>query len=203
MWGKLGTKLLFSTTCHHQTDGQTEIVNRTLSTLLHTIIQKNLKNWEDCLSFIKFAYNRSVHSTTNFSPFEIIYGFNPLTPLDLLPLPVNEMTSLDGQKKAEIVKKLYESVQQHIENKNEQYATKANKGHRQVLFEPSDWVWVHMRKERFPARRRSKLHPRGDGLFQVLERINDNAYKLDLPGEYNISATFNDSDLSPFDVGDD
>ena len=34
-------------------------------------------------------------------------------------------------------------------------------------------------------------------------RINDNAYKLDLPGEYNISATFNVSDLSPFDVSDD
>ncbi|RVW13085.1 Transposon Ty3-I Gag-Pol polyprotein [Vitis vinifera] len=66
-----------------------------------------------------------------------------------------------------------------------------------------DWVWVHMRKERFPTRRRSKLHPRGDGPFQVLEIINDNAYKLDLPGEYNISATFNVSDLSPFDVGDD
>ena len=60
-----------------------------------------------------------------------------------------------------------------------------------------------MRKERFPARRRSKLHPRGDGLFQVIERINDNAYKLDLPGEYNISATFNVSDLFLFDVGDD
>ena len=60
-----------------------------------------------------------------------------------------------------------------------------------------------MRKERFLARRRSKLHPRGDGLFQVLERINDNAYKLDLPGENNISATFNVSDLSPFDVGED
>ena len=59
-----------------------------------------------------------------------------------------------------------------------------------------------MRRERFPARRRSKLHPRGDGPFQVLEKINDNAYKLDLPGEYNINATFNVSDLSPFDVGD-
>ena len=59
-----------------------------------------------------------------------------------------------------------------------------------------------MRKERFPAHRRSKLHPRGDGPLQVLERINDNAYKLDLPGEYNISATFNVSNLSPFDVGD-
>uniref|UniRef100_A0A2N9F7E8 RNA-directed DNA polymerase n=2 Tax=Fagus sylvatica TaxID=28930 RepID=A0A2N9F7E8_FAGSY len=203
LWGKLGTKLLFSTTCHPQTDGQTEVVNRTLSTLLRTIIQKNLKNWEDCLPFIEFAYNRSVHSTTDFSPFEIVYGFNPLTPLDLLPLPVNERTSLDGQKKAEMVKKLHESVRQHIEKKNEQYANKANKGRRQVIFEPGDWVWVHMRKERFPARRRSKLHPRGDGPFQVLERINDNAYKLDLPGEYNISATFNVSDLSLFDVGDD
>ena len=60
-----------------------------------------------------------------------------------------------------------------------------------------------MRKERFPAPRRSKLHPRGDDPFQVLERINDIAYKLDLSGEYKISATFNVSDLSPFDVGDD
>ena len=78
-----------------------------------------------------------------------------------------------------MVKKLYESVQQHIKKKTEQYVNKANKGRRQVIFEPSDWVWVHMRKERFPARRRSKLHPRGDGPFQILEKINDNAYKVD------------------------
>jgi len=197
LWGKLGTKLLFSTTCHPQMDGQTKIVNRTLSTLLCNVIQKNLKNWKDCLPFIEFAYNQSVHSTFDFSLFVIVYGFNPLTPFDLLPLPVNERTSLDGQKKAEMVKKLHESVRQHKEKKNEQYATKANKGRRQVIFESGDWVWVHMRKERFPARRRSKLHPIGDGPFQVLEKINDNAYKLHLPGEYNnISATFNVSDFS-------
>jgi hypothetical protein len=136
----LGTKLLFSKTCHPQTDGQTEVVNRTLSTLLRTIIPKNLKNWEDCLPFIEFQYNQSVDSTTDFSPFQIVYGFNPLTPLDLLPLLVNERTSLDGQKKVEMVKKLHESVRQHIEKKNEQYAAKANKGRRKVIFEPSDWV---------------------------------------------------------------
>ena len=60
-----------------------------------------------------------------------------------------------------------------------------------------------MRKERFPARRQSKLHLGWDGPFQVLVRINDNAYKLDLPSEYNISVTFNVSDLSPFNVGND
>ena len=37
----------------------------------------------------------------------------------------------------------------------------------------------------------------------MLEKINDNAYKLDLPGEYNVNASFNVADLSSFDVGDD
>jgi len=54
-----------------------------------------------------------------------------------------------------------------------------------------DKVWVHMRKEKLLAQRKSKLQPRGDRPSQVLEKINDNAYKLDLPREYgNISATF-------------
>ena len=108
-----------------------------------------------------------------------------------------------AKKKAEFVKQINEKARLNIERRTEQYAKQANKGRRQVVFEPGDWVWVHMRKERFPSQRRSKLLPRGDGPFQVLERINDNAYKLDLPGEYNVSATFNVTDLSPFDVGDD
>ena len=45
--------------------------------------------------------------------------------------------------------------------------------------------------------------PRGDGPFQVLERINNNAYKLDLLDKYNVSATFNVTDLSLFYVGED
>ena len=64
-------------------------------------------------------------------------------------------------------------------------------------------MWVHMCKERFPTQRKLKLHPRGNRLFQVLERINDNAYKLDLPSNCgNVNATFNVVDLSLFDVGD-
>ena len=111
LWGKLDTKLLFSTTCHPQTDRQTEVVNRTLGTMLHAIVGKNLKAWEDCLPFIEFAYNHSIHSSIGYSPFEIVYGFNPLTVLDLMPLPLNEIASLDGKKKADLVKTIHEKAQ--------------------------------------------------------------------------------------------
>jgi hypothetical protein len=46
-----------------------EVVNRTLSTMLQAVLKKNLKLWEECLSHIEFAYNRSLHSTTKMSPF--------------------------------------------------------------------------------------------------------------------------------------
>jgi hypothetical protein len=99
-----------------------------------------------------------------------------------------------------MVRQLHEGVRLQIEKKNRLYASKANKGRKLVVFQPGDWVWVHMRKERFPNQRKSKLQPRGDGPFQVLERINNNAYKIDLLGEYGVSATFNVADLTLFDT---
>ena len=107
LWGKLGTKLLFSTTCHRQTNGQTKVVNRTLSTMLRAVLKKNLKMWEECLPHVKFAYNRVVHSTTIFCPFEIVYGFKPHTSMDLLPLPLQDRVDLDAAKRSELIKKLH------------------------------------------------------------------------------------------------
>jgi transposase InsO family protein len=85
LWFKLETKLLFSTTYHPQMDGQTDVVNRTLSTMLRAVLKTNLKLWKECLPHIEFAYNRSVHSTMKVSPFYVVYDFNPRAPIDLLP----------------------------------------------------------------------------------------------------------------------
>ena len=65
-----------------------------------------------------------------------------------------------------------------IAKKNERYAKQANKNRKEVVLEPGDWVWVHMRNERFPKQRKFELQPREDRPFQVLERINDNAYRM-------------------------
>jgi hypothetical protein len=75
LWGKLGTKLLFSTTCHPQTDGQTEVVNRTLSIVLRCMIKTNLREWEDYLPHVEFAYDRVVHSTTQLLSVYWIMGY--------------------------------------------------------------------------------------------------------------------------------
>lgn len=47
-------------------------------------------------------------------------------------------------------------------------AKNTNKTRKRVVFELGDWVWVHLRKMRFPSLRESKLQPMGDYPFSIL-----------------------------------
>ncbi|XP_074315041.1 uncharacterized protein LOC141651220 [Silene latifolia] len=40
--------------------------------------------------------------------------------------------------------------------------------------------------------------PRAEGPYKVIEKVNDNAYKIELPGDYGVHAIFNVGDLSPY-----
>ena len=51
-----------------------------LGNILRVLVKGDLKFWEECIPFVEFAYNGSVNSSIGFSPFQLIYGFNPLTP---------------------------------------------------------------------------------------------------------------------------
>ncbi|KAK1601999.1 hypothetical protein QYE76_027104 [Lolium multiflorum] len=199
LMAKFGVKLLFSSSSHPQTDGQTEVVNRSLSTLLRTLVKTNLKSWEDCLPHAEFAYNRAKHSTTSRSPFMIVYGFEPPTALDILPLPLHERTNMDFDERTTAMKKLHEETRATIQEHVLRQANRLNAKKKERVFEEGDLVWIHLRKERFPQERNSKLKPRGDGPFKVLKRINNNAYVIDIPtSKYLVSNTFNISDLSPY-----
>jgi hypothetical protein len=71
-----------------------------LSTILRVVLKKNIKIWEECLSHVEFAYNRSLHSTTKMCPFEIIYTFLPHAPIDLMSLPSSEKLNFDTTQRA-------------------------------------------------------------------------------------------------------
>jgi hypothetical protein len=198
LWNKLGTKLLFSTTCHPQTDGQMEVVDRTLGTMLRAVLKKNLKIWKECLPHVEFAYNRAIYSTTKVSPFQVVYGFNPRAPIDILPLPTSERTHSDEKERADFILQMHETTKHNIEKMNEKCRIASSKGRKEVKLEPGDLVWLHLRKDRFPDLRKSKLMPRADGPFKIIEKINDNACKLELPPEFGVSPTFNISDLKSY-----
>jgi len=89
-------------------------------------------------------------------------------------------------------------MRNQIQAQTEKVAKYNNKGKRARSFNEGDLVWLHLRKERFPHLRKSKLSPRGDGPFQIIKKINDNAYQLDLPVGYGVHSTFNISNLLPF-----
>ena len=198
LWRKVGTKLLCSTSHHPQTDGQTEVTNRTLGTLLRGLVSKTQKDWDVKLAHAEFAYNRSPTYATGHSPFEVVYGINPYLPLDLIPLPKDELVHKDADAKLKSMMKLHQQVRERIEAINASYKQKSNKNRKPRLFEEGDLVWVHLRKERFPSKRKNKLMPRAEGPYKVVARVNDNAYKIELPGDYGVHATFNVGDLSPY-----
>lgn len=108
LWRKLGTKLKFSTASHPQTDGQTEVTNRTLGSLLRSLITTNLKEWEDLVPRAEFAYNRAPSKTTGRSPFEVVYGLNPSTPLDLVVLDTTTKFSKEASDAAADIKTIHQ-----------------------------------------------------------------------------------------------
>jgi len=76
---------MYSTICHLQIDGQTEVTNRTLETLLRALIKPHAKAWYLLLPHAEFAYNKASSKATGLSPFKVVYGIDPLSPIDLTP----------------------------------------------------------------------------------------------------------------------
>jgi hypothetical protein len=78
---------------------------------------------------------------------------------------------------------------------NEKYRIAASKRRKEVKLESGDLVWLHLRKERFPELRKSKLMSHPTGPFKIPVKINNNAYKLELSPKFGVSLSFNILDL--------
>ena len=69
---------------HPACNSQVERLNRTLLNVLTAYTARSQKDWDHWLNFVLFAYRCSVHESTDFSPFELLYGREPRMPSDYM-----------------------------------------------------------------------------------------------------------------------
>ncbi|GJV56184.1 putative nucleotidyltransferase, ribonuclease H [Tanacetum coccineum] len=177
LWRMVNTQLNFSSAYHPQTDGQTE--------LLHA----------------EFAHDHAVNRTTGFIPFHVIYGLSPQGPLDVLALPSKMRPHATAEDFISQLHQVHQQTHAHLVTNNAKYKAQADLKLRVVEFEVDDFVWAILTKDRFPAHEYSKLAAKKIGPVEIVEKINPNAYRLQLPSHVRTSDMFNEKHLVRF-VGD-
>ena len=70
----LGTVKTKTTPYHPRSDGLVERFNRTLLAMLAMFVSREHDNWDDLLPFMMLAYNTTVHTTTGFTPYRLVFG---------------------------------------------------------------------------------------------------------------------------------
>uniref|UniRef100_A0A2N9ICA7 Integrase catalytic domain-containing protein n=1 Tax=Fagus sylvatica TaxID=28930 RepID=A0A2N9ICA7_FAGSY len=186
LWHLVGTKLKFSAAYHPQTDGQTEVVNRSLGNLLRCLVGDHARTWDSILPIAQFAYNNSVNRTIGMSPFEVVHGYKARKPLDLLPMSPQVRMSESAEAFARHVHDLHKDISTRIHLSNTRYKVQADSRRRHLEFAVGDYVMIRIRPERFPSGTVKKLQARSAGPFKVLKRIGSNAYVIELPPDYGM-----------------
>lgn len=72
------------TAYHPPGNGQCERYNRSLHDMLRTLVLREKRRWAEHLQTVTFQYNRSVHASTGQTPFYLMFGREPRTPVDAL-----------------------------------------------------------------------------------------------------------------------
>lgn len=68
---------------HPQSNGALERSHRSLGDYLRSYATQDPDNWDKWLEYATFCYNTTPHSSTNFTPCEILFGFKAEIPSSL------------------------------------------------------------------------------------------------------------------------
>ncbi|XP_020519441.1 uncharacterized protein LOC110006757 [Amborella trichopoda] len=178
-----------------QTDGQTEVINRTLGNLLQTL--EEIGQGHGILCWHKQSSPRTVQSIVQQAktPFEIMYGRTPLHILDVTPISNPGHFNANADDLTDHLKEVYDNVHRKLAEAYEQYKAAAGKSHHPKEFNEGDLVMVYLRCDRFPEGKYHKLKHWKIGPCLILKHIRTNAHHLELPKGIMIIPIFNISDL--------
>ncbi|KAF8753430.1 hypothetical protein RHS01_06872 [Rhizoctonia solani] len=164
LYKRLGIDPHFSLAYHPQSDRQTERVNPSIKHFLRAYSGVNQQDWAKWLPMAEFAYNNAVHSSTGKTPFKALYGWEPtLTPSNV-PTDVPEADDL-----AQTMEAQWKEVESALRQSKQQMV--AGEDGSPIEFNP-------------------KLTEQRLGLFKVVKKISNRAYRLELPSTMRIHNVF-------------
>lgn len=79
-----GVKKSHTTAYHPMGNFGTELFNRTLGNMLRSLPLKDKQHWPQQIQSLTFAYNATIHETTGYAPFFLMFGCVPRLPVDVM-----------------------------------------------------------------------------------------------------------------------
>ena len=195
----LGVDLRMSTARHPQSDGQSEREIRTLITALRSYCNAHQDDWDDHLDMLELGFNSAVQSSTQQSPFELMYGMAPRLPIDVA------MSSLSPRNPAAIdraarMRDALQVARGHLLTAQARQVHNASR--RAATFAVGDAVLLSTDGIALRGMD-NKLTSRFVGPFVVTAVVNANAYTIALPPQLQaLHPTFNIDKLKRYIVAD-
>ncbi|KAF0153184.1 MAG: hypothetical protein FD188_3384, partial [Ignavibacteria bacterium] len=158
-----------TTAYHPAANGACERVNRTIKRgLQKTLNQENLENWDMALPHVIFAYNTSVHSTTGFTPFFLMFGTEARIPAEIIvgTPKLENSPSAYAQTHCKTLDKAFENVRETLKMSQKRMKDQYDIGAYSRIFKPGDQVRIRLKNLAFkPA---SKLRSPWSDLFEII-----------------------------------
>lgn len=173
------TMLNMSSARHPETDGQTERLNQCLEAFLRCAIHDTPTQWSRWLTSAKHWYNTSYHTAVGCTPFEALYGYQPCPFGISAPATNSDLQDLVTDRAATT-----EMLKQHLLRAQARMKKQADKKRSERMFQVGDQVYLKVQpylQNSLATHRNQKLALKFYGPYQVLQRVGEVSYKLDLP----------------------